>query len=77
MYAQQVEGENWRGEKMDMGKIDKMSGMSAAVGHMQLRLSNAKLEMSHDVHLLIRRSRRSADRTAIRAYECNSTTGAV
>lgn len=26
-YAQQVEGENWRGEKMDPGKIDKMSGM--------------------------------------------------
>lgn len=25
-YAQQVEGENWRGEKMDRGKIDKMSG---------------------------------------------------
>ncbi|KAL9527994.1 Succinate dehydrogenase assembly factor [Sphaerulina musiva] len=24
-YAQQVEGENWRGEKMDRGKIDKMS----------------------------------------------------
>ena len=25
-YAQKVEGENWRGEKMDKGKIDKMSG---------------------------------------------------
>lgn len=27
MYAQQVEGESWRGEKMDKQKIDKMSGM--------------------------------------------------
>ncbi|EGP83277.1 unnamed protein product [Zymoseptoria tritici ST99CH_1A5] len=25
MYAQQVEGEAWRGEKMDKGKVDKMS----------------------------------------------------
>ncbi|KAK5173062.1 uncharacterized protein LTR77_003184 [Saxophila tyrrhenica] len=25
MYAQQVEGEAWRGEKLDSGKIDKMS----------------------------------------------------
>ncbi|KAI7278502.1 hypothetical protein KC345_g5922 [Hortaea werneckii] len=24
-YAQQIEGENWRGEKMDKGKVDKMS----------------------------------------------------
>ncbi|KAF2766315.1 ACN9-domain-containing protein [Teratosphaeria nubilosa] len=24
-YAQTVEGDNWRGEKMDKGKIDKMS----------------------------------------------------
>ena len=27
MYAQQIEGENWRGERMERGKIDKMSGM--------------------------------------------------
>ncbi|RMX78497.1 hypothetical protein D0869_09036 [Hortaea werneckii] len=24
-YAQQIEGENWRGEKMDKSKVDKMS----------------------------------------------------
>lgn len=30
-YAQQIEGENWRGEKMDKAKIDKMSGMSYAI----------------------------------------------
>jgi hypothetical protein len=27
MYAQQIEGDSWRGEKLDKGKIDKMSGM--------------------------------------------------
>jgi len=25
-YAQQIEGDSWRGEKMDKGKVDKMSG---------------------------------------------------
>lgn len=30
-YAQQIEGDSWRGEKMDRNKIDKMSGMSALV----------------------------------------------
>ena len=27
-YAQQVEGDEWRGEKMDKTKVDKMSGRS-------------------------------------------------
>ena len=27
-YVQQIEGENWKGEKMDKGKVDKMSGKS-------------------------------------------------
>lgn len=26
MYAQKIEGNAWRGEKLDKGKIDKMSG---------------------------------------------------
>jgi len=26
MYAQKLEGDSWIGEKMDQGKIDKMSG---------------------------------------------------
>ena len=26
MYAQKIEGDQWVGEKMDAGKIDKMSG---------------------------------------------------
>lgn len=25
MYAQKIEGDSWRGEKLDKGKIDKMS----------------------------------------------------
>jgi hypothetical protein len=28
MYAQKLEGDSWIGERMDPGKIDKMSGMS-------------------------------------------------
>ena len=28
MYAQKIEGEAWKGEKLDKGKIDKMSGRS-------------------------------------------------
>lgn len=27
MYAQKLEGDTWRGEKLDSGKIEKMSGM--------------------------------------------------
>lgn len=26
MYAQTLQGDTWKGEKMDKGKIDKMSG---------------------------------------------------
>jgi len=29
MYAQNIEGETWKGERLDSGKIDKMSGMSS------------------------------------------------
>lgn len=31
MYAQALEGETWKGEKMDKGKIDKMSGASSVL----------------------------------------------
>ena len=27
IYAQKLEGDSWIGERMDIGKIDKMSGM--------------------------------------------------
>jgi hypothetical protein len=26
LYAQQLEGDSWLGERMDVGKIEKMSG---------------------------------------------------
>ena len=26
MYAQKIEGDSWRGERLDNSKIDKMSG---------------------------------------------------
>lgn len=31
LYAQKLEGSDWRGEKMDKAKFDKMSGMSKEV----------------------------------------------
>jgi hypothetical protein len=31
MYAQKLEGEEWIGETMDKGKVDKMSGKYSAV----------------------------------------------
>lgn len=39
MYAQEVEGESWRGEKMDKAKIDKMSGMYCTDGMSAWRCS--------------------------------------
>jgi hypothetical protein len=30
MYAQKIEGDAWKGEKLDPGKIEKMSGESSA-----------------------------------------------
>lgn len=32
MYAQKIEGDSWVGEKLDPGKIEKMSGMSLLLG---------------------------------------------
>ena len=32
MYAQKIEGDSWLGEKLDSGKIDKMSGMYLPLG---------------------------------------------
>jgi hypothetical protein len=26
MYAQKLEGDSWKGERMDMAKVEKMSG---------------------------------------------------
>lgn len=31
MYAQKLEGDEWIGEKMDLAKIDKMSGKSRQI----------------------------------------------
>jgi hypothetical protein len=38
LYAQQIEGENWRGEKMDAGKLDKMSGMYGRITLVQVSM---------------------------------------
>ena len=31
MYAQKLEGDSWIGEKMDIGKIEKMSGRNSVI----------------------------------------------
>lgn len=31
MYAQAIEGDTWKGEKMDKAKIDKMSGLRSSL----------------------------------------------
>ncbi|GAB7353868.1 hypothetical protein MBLNU459_g4227t2 [Dothideomycetes sp. NU459] len=31
LYAQKLEGDQWKGEQMEKSKVDKMSGMAAAV----------------------------------------------
>lgn len=31
MYAQNIEGGYWKGEKIDKGKIDKMSGINTSI----------------------------------------------
>ena len=31
MYAQNIEGGSWKGEKIDKGKIDKMSGITLLI----------------------------------------------
>lgn len=36
MYAQKIEGESWRGEKIDKGKIDKMSGLFSPGHHLYI-----------------------------------------
>jgi hypothetical protein len=43
-YAQQVEGEHWRGEKMEKGKVDKMSDEQVAQMY-ELMMSIRKQEL--------------------------------
>ena len=57
MYAQKIEGESWMGERLDGGKIDKMSGMF--LGSMLLPQS-----MTVGANTLVR----SAARSAVRAH---------
>lgn len=40
LYAQKIEGDSWVGEKLDPGKIEKMSGMLSSEGLVRLEISN-------------------------------------
>jgi hypothetical protein len=37
MYAQKLEGDSWIGERMDVGKIDKMSGTFFTLMEMNIK----------------------------------------
>jgi hypothetical protein len=52
MYAQTLQGDTWKGEKMDKGKIDKMSGTYNASDSsfhvlMQCRSANRSAVRTH------------------------------
>lgn len=53
MYVQKIEGDSWRGEKLDKSKIDKMSGTE-------------HIKSSQDALCLIQP--RSTTRATVRAY---------
>lgn len=46
MYAQKIEGDSWLGEKIDKGKIDKMSGMQASTLTMPKVLIQISVQIS-------------------------------
>lgn len=46
MYAQKIEGDSWQGEKLDKGKIDKMSGT-----HQESSVEALKLTANKDQQL--------------------------
>lgn len=46
MYAQKIEGDSWRGEKIDKGKIDKMSGMQSSTLTMAKVLIRMSVQIS-------------------------------
>lgn len=42
MYAQKLEGDSWIGEHMDVGKIDKMSGINGLFQARSSKTDNMK-----------------------------------
>lgn len=59
MYAQAIEGDTWKGEKMDKAKIDKMSGMRPRLQRLYITLTE----------------HRSANRAAVRTDASNQKAG--
>jgi hypothetical protein len=59
MYAQAIEGDTWKGEKMDKAKIDKMSGMRSPLQRLYLTLTEY----------------RSANRAVVRTDASNQKAG--
>ena len=64
MYAQKIEGDAWRGEKLDKGKIDKMSGMSRTrdrLSHRLIRDADQQLGQLYELMQAIQKKERSDD----------------
>lgn len=70
MYAQKIEGDSWLGEKIDKGKIDKMSGRKSfpskrQCGTLILNLSDQQLGQLYELM------------QAIQKKSCNGSEGDV
>jgi hypothetical protein len=59
MYAQKLEGDSWIGDRMDIGKIDKMSGMILEIHTQYQRLTPWKISSWVNCMNLCRRYGRS------------------
>ena len=76
MYAQKIEGDAWKGEKLDKGKIDKMSGMLVIMEisvTSNTHTSRSKQISSWDSFTSsCKRSSRQAVRKAVKIHDCHS-----
>lgn len=66
MYAQKFEGDSWLGERLDGGKIDKMSGMGLissriSVGVGLMRFVDQQLGQLYELMQAIQNKERGGD----------------
>ena len=62
MYAQKIEGDAWRGEKLDKGKIDKMSGIIRSSGLLsQILIGDADQQLGQLYELMQAIQKRDQD----------------
>lgn len=67
MYAQKIEGDSWRGEKIDKGKIDKMSGTIQHIHEgrtVLIEVADQQLGQLHELMQAIQKMDHSEDEQA-------------